>query len=434
VLAVLVAIRIARWTYGADTGTFVQIILDAFGGMRDGIEHGTHYRYHWSPSLVMLWPILALTHAALALQLVQVAATVLVGPLLYALVEPRADARLALRVAILGLLYPPLLAVGWDEFHEIGLFTPLVLGALLAADRRRWSAFAVCIVIACGLREDVCLELAVAGVALGLAGWRSRRAWFATAALATGALVVYYAIVIPRVGGAWVPAHFYQYAFAAGPLALALAPLLAEPAFARTMLTFGRLTYLLEAFTPLAFLPLFSCWSLLALPGLAIVLLANSELVYHMGNHYAALWIPWLLAGAAFAIARRHAMRWCATGIGLCVVVLIFFDPLHPAHFLQPNYHDLPAARRALACVPPRASVATHDEWFAVIAAHDPNATLATIRDVDYLVYADDYPNAEFAARVLPALRAEVRAGTYREICRFDAVATYERTGRSVAQ
>jgi hypothetical protein len=115
------------------------------------------------------------------------------------------------------------------------------------------------------------------------------------------------------------------------------------------------------------------------------------------------------------------------------VIVLLFFDPLHPAHFLRPNYHDLAAARRALACVPPNASVATHDEWFSVIAGRNAQATLATITGVDYLVYADDYPNAEFAQTVEPALRAEVRAGMYREVCRFGAVATYERTARGAA-
>jgi uncharacterized membrane protein len=432
-LAVLISIRLARWTYGADTGTFVQVVLDAFGGMHDGIEHGTHYRYHWSPSLALLWPLMALTHAALTLQLVQAAASVATGPLLYALVEPRAGARLALRVAILGLFYPPLLAVGWGEFHEIGLATPLVLGALVAADRRRWSAFWVCVTIACGLREDVCLELAVAGLALGIGAWRSRRAWLAAAALACASLGVYYAAVIPRLGGAWVPAHFYVYPFANGPPALALAPLLHPLDFGRALFTLGRLTYLIEALAPLALLPLFSRWSLLALPGLAIVLGANSGLVYHMGNHYAALWIPWLLAGTAMAAARRGALRWCNAALICTAIVLVFFDPLHPAHFLAPDYHDLGSARRALGCVPSEASVATHDEWFTAIAARYPRATLATISGVDYLVYADDFPNAEFQSRVRPALRAEVAAHAYREICRFGAVATYERTGKGAA-
>ncbi|MFN2461026.1 MAG: hypothetical protein ABR591_10105, partial [Candidatus Velthaea sp.] len=86
----------------------------------------------------------------------------------------------------------------------------------------------------------------------------------------------------------------------------------------------------------------------------------------------------------------------------LCAIVLVFFNPLHPAHFLRANYHDLDAARRALACVPPQASVATHDEWFSAIAARDPHATLATVQGVDYLVYADDFPNAAYQNEVRP--------------------------------
>jgi hypothetical protein len=186
------------------------------------------------------------------------------------------------------------------------------------------------------------------------------------------------------------------------------------------------LTYLLEAFGPLAFLPLFSRWVLLSLPGLAIVLLANTDLVYHMGNHYAALWIPWLLAATAFAAAERNALRWCTVALALTALFLAFLNPMHPAHFLRPNYHDFPAARRALACVPAGASVATHDEWFSAIAARRPQATLGTIAGVDYLVYADDFPNPEFQHSVRPALHTEVAAGTYREVCRFGAVATYE--------
>jgi uncharacterized membrane protein len=430
-LAILDSVRVALWTYGADTGTFVQVVLDAFGGMRNAIEHGTHYRYHWSPSLALLWPFMALTHAALTLQFVQSAAAVAVAPLLYALVAPRTGPRIALRVAILGLMYPPLLAVGWGEFHEIGLFTPLALGAIVAADRRCWVPFAACVIIMCGIREDVCLELAIAGIALGLANWRSRRAWFATAALALASLAVYYGLIIPRLGGNWIPAHFYEFPFAHGAFALVLAPFVHPTAFARTFFTFGRLTYLLEAFVPLAFLPLFSRWTLLAFPALAIVLLANTDLVYHMGNHYAALWIPWLLAATALAAAERNALRWCNVALVLTALVLVFFNPLHPAHFLRPDYHDIPAARRALACVPRGTSVATHDEWFSAIAASNPQATLATISGVDYLVYADDYPNAEFQARVLPALRAEVRAHAYHEVCRFGAVATYERAAQS---
>ncbi|MFN2461025.1 MAG: DUF2079 domain-containing protein, partial [Candidatus Velthaea sp.] len=243
VLCALDVARAALWTYGADTGTFAQIVLDAFGGMRNGIEHGTHYRYHWSPALAVLWPFVAATHSALALQFVQAAATVAAAPLVYALVAPRAGADVALRAAILTLLYPPLVAVGWGEFHEIGLFPMLALGALVTADRRCWGWFAVCVAAAAGLREDVCIEFILAGAALGIARWRSRRAWFAAAAAAAASLALYYAVVLPRAGGRWIPAHFYTYAFASGPLTLLAAPVTHPREAARALLTFGRFTY-----------------------------------------------------------------------------------------------------------------------------------------------------------------------------------------------
>jgi uncharacterized membrane protein len=369
------------------------------------------------------------THSVLALQFVQVAATVAVAPLAYALVESRAGGRAALLVAILTLVYPPLLAIGWGEFHEVGLFAPLVFGLIVAADRKAWGWFALCAVLACGVREDTTLELAIAGSVLAIAGWRSRMAWGGLALLAVASDGLYYAVVLPRVG-AWNPAHFYVYPFANGPLALIAAPLLHPLDFVRAFFTFGRLTYLIEAFAPLAFLPFFSRWSLFALPGFAIVLLANDQLVYHMGNHYASLWSPWLLVGTAFAVSGSNALRWAQIAIGCSLAVLAFFNPLHPAHFLRPSYHDLGAAERALACLPPNASVSTHDEWFTHLSAHDPNATLNTIDGVDFLVFADDFPNDEFQAVTLPRIRAEVRAGAYHEICRFGAVAAYARGPR----
>ncbi len=150
--------------------------------------------------------------------------------------------------------------------------------------------------------------LRVAGAALTLA--------------AAASLVVYYAIVAPRLGG-WRPSHFYVYPFAAGPAALIVAPLTHPLEFARSIFTFGRLTYVLEALVPLAFLPLRSRWSLVALPGAAVVLLANSGYVWRMGDHYAALWIPWLLVATVAGVTKilrragaRAASRWTAAAAG----------------------------------------------------------------------------------------------------------------------
>jgi uncharacterized membrane protein len=454
--AVLAALAIARtklWTYGSDTGTFAQIVGDAFGGMHNGVEAGSHFRYHWSPTLALLWPLVAATRAALPLQLVQAAATAVCAPLVAALARPYLQPKLALALGVLTLLYPPLLALGFDEFHELGLFTPLTLALVLCADRRRWLWFAICAIAAVGVREDAAITLVFFGAALiviasrrkaqagGLldgAPAQPRALALAGGTLALGAaavLAAYYAIITPRLGG-WVPSHFYVYSFANGPLALVIAPLTHPLRFARAIFTFGRFTYVLEALVPLAFLPLRSRWALLALPGGAIVLLANSGYVWRMGDHYAALWIPWLLVATVAGVASlarvasaRVARRATAAAGALCVVFLIAFDPLHPLHYLHPYYHDLGDAARAIGCVPREASMATYDEWFSAVAAQRPRATIDRTNGVEYLVYAQDFPSPVYQRQLRPAIATEVARGAYRPICRYGNVVAYEAAG-----
>jgi uncharacterized membrane protein len=435
VLALLACVRAKLWTYGSDTGTFAQIVADGFGGMRNGVEVGSHFRYHWSPSLALLWPLVALTRSALPLQLLQAAATVACAPLLAALARPYAGPAIAFRLGIVALLYPPLLALGFDEFHELGLYAPLVLGLLLAADRANWLWFAICGIVIIGLREDAALTLVFFGIALAIVRRASAGSVWPGAALAAGsvaALVLYYAIITPHFGG-WKPSSFYVYPFADGPAALMLAPLTHPREFVQAIFTRGRLTYILEALVPLAFLPFRSWWSLLALPGAAVVLLANSGYVWRMGDHYAALWIPWLLVGTVMAVAgiarggsEGVAFRWTTAASVLCVIFLIAFDPMHPLHYLHPYYHDLADARRAIGCVPKDASMATYDEWFSAVAAQRPRATIDRVNGVQYLVYADDFPSATYQQRLRPKIAQEVARGRYRVVCRYGAVAAYE--------
>src|ERR1700730_12134673 len=109
----MAAVRAADWSYGADTGTFVQIILDAFGGMHNGVEQTTHYQFHWSPSLMLLWPLLAATHSVWVLQALLAAVTVACAPLVAAIARARGlDRGIADRIGAVALVYPPLVAVG----------------------------------------------------------------------------------------------------------------------------------------------------------------------------------------------------------------------------------------------------------------------------------------------------------------------------------
>jgi hypothetical protein len=282
------------------------------------------------------------------------------------------------------------------------------------------------------------LELAIVGIVVAAIDARSGDRAKLTAALGSAAVAIvsaaiYAFVVLPRVGP-WPPSHFYDYPFAHGPAALLLAPLLHPLAFGAAILTVGRLTYVLEALIPLAFVPLRSRLVWLAVPGLAIVLLANSGLVWRMGMHYAALWIPWLLIAFAAGIATlRLQRRWTTIAFVLSAVVLIAFSPLHPLHYLKPSYHALGDARTALACVPANARVATHDEWYTAVAANRPGAMVLGeppfTRSVDYVVVADDFPNASFQSTALPYVNLLVARRAYVPACRAGHVTTYALTG-----
>ncbi|MBD5635770.1 MAG: DUF2079 domain-containing protein, partial [Candidatus Eremiobacteraeota bacterium] len=421
-------------------------------------------RFHWAPLLAVLWPFVAVARQGLVLQLAQAALVGASAIPLYALARHYLTERVAFALAGLLLLYPPLLAVAFTEFHEIA-FYPLVTFALFwASDRARWGAFAAFAGASALVREEACIVYAIAGlafVALGIAAARddsraprgslagAPRGLLAGAPLeprglvAAGlglvvvncaALAIYYGLVTPRLGG-WEPgAGFYSYPFATGPLAV-VAALIAHPANVATLLTFGRLTYLLEAFAPLAFLPFFSRWSLLALPGLLIVLLSSSAITWRMGSHYAAIWVPWLFIGICAVLARwqrerryRRVRIWPRVATGICIVVLIAFDPLHPAHYARAAYPIDADVRHALATIPPNARVALHDEWFTHVATRHPYATVFFCPYLNYLVYADDYPNDYFQTQILPEMRAERASGQIRLLRRFGKVGVYART------
>jgi hypothetical protein len=290
------------------------------------------------------------------------------------------------------------------------------------------------------LREDVCLELAIIGIIVAIGAARSHDRALAAAGLGSAALAIvsaaiYVLVVLPRVGP-WPPSHFYDYPFAHGPTALLLAPLTHPLAFFAAVFTIGRLTYVLEALIPLALIPVRTRAFFLAVPGFAVVLLANSGLVWRMGMHYAALWIPWLLIAFAAGVATlRLQRRWTTIAFALSAIVLIAFSPLHPLHYLKPSYHALGDARAVLASIPRDAGIATHDEWYTAIAATHPGAAVLGTGPLSlaapYLVFAEDYPNEDFQRRVLPQLRQLVQQRHYRLVARRGAVAAYASEGRT---
>lgn len=451
VMSTLMVIRWNVWSFGTDTGTFAQIALNAFRGFTDGPEMGTHFHFHWSPILAVLWPVVAATRSPLSIQIVQVVLIALCAFPLAAIVRAYAGDDWGVRAGVLALIYPPLLSVAFEEFHELAFYPVLALALIWAADRARWMWFALFAFALVLIREDACVDLVVIGVVLGIIGLLKRHgnqsgllagepkepqrltvAGFGLALLSASALALYAYVIVPRAGG-WAPSHFYRYPFANGPVQTALSIFTHPAALARSTVTFGRFTYLLEAFAPLAFLPFFTRWAWLALPGFAGVLLASDSIVWRMGFHYSLLWAPWLLLAAAWALVRisrtkgqAAARRWWVTAVAICAVVLIAFNPMHPAHYLtRAPYQQSGNVLRAFSCVPHDAPVVTHDEWFTHIALRYPDSTNMGdgVANFDgYVVYTPDWRNGYVDTHLLPQLAAAQKDGRFSVACRFGNV------------
>ncbi|MBV8365638.1 MAG: DUF2079 domain-containing protein [Candidatus Eremiobacteraeota bacterium] len=454
VAGALVVVHWNRWLAGVDTGIFTQVVLNSFHGFRSAFENGSDFAVHFSPLLIVFYPLLALTHSGLALLLAQVVLIAAVPCALYALVRPHLDEALATRMGFIALLYPPLAAIGLGDFHILACLPLLIIGLLGAADRGRWGWFAVLAIAALGVREDVALELAVIGMIAGIVLLRAHRgigtlfsdaqrrheAGIAFVALGAGALgvcIAYFGFIQPanaRYG--WYPLLYYHYGARPRSGVVAQPPVAPPPNPAATPIgaALQRISYLIEAFVPLALLPLVTRWWLLALPGLIVVLASTAQSIRTMGTQYSLLWAPWPLIATALALivvmstaGERAAAQRASAAIALCVLFLIAFNPMHVGYYLRAPYRDLAAAQRALACVPPDASFATHDEWFTHVAGTRALANGDVVDGVEYLVYADDYNDATFEREIKPKLHAQIATGRWRVTCSEGAVKTYQR-------
>ncbi len=446
----IVTIRWEHWAIGADTAIFTQVVLSAFSGFRSFAEGPPHFVVHFSPILALLYPLLAVARSGLALQYAQVVLVAANALVVFALVRPYVSDGIAARIGLIALLYPPLASGAVDNFHEVAFFPILASGVVWAADRRRWWAFALLGALALCVREDVTIQFLVIAAAAAL--WACRRApgtkgllddqpqepvrlaraaaLFSVAALA---VTVAYFYSVHRLYGAWSPGAYYEYSFGAGPAAVAGAIFLHPLEFARGVLTTGRLTYLLEALAPLVFLPTMTRWGLAAIPGLASVLLASDQKIWTMGAHYELLWAPWMVIAAAAALvhilgARGEAASrlWANLALAACAVFTLAANPMHPVFILKQGYADVPAARQTMACVPPGASLSTHEDWLAQVAAN-PRATMQRTDGVDYLVYADDSTDVTYQREIQPALKAALGDGRLHEVCSYGHVHAYTR-------
>ena len=364
--------RYATYHAGADLGIFMQALQNPLQHFGNTLESGSHYLFHFSPILELLAPIVRLTHDPLALIVAQALACGLVAPAIFAIARTRMDERLALGVAAITFVYPPLAGVTFTDFHENAFAAAGAAWLIVALDGRRFLLATLCAVVLLATKEDEAPIVAFLGLAAALwfARRHERRGVIFGLSAATAAVVVfsaYFSLIRPLVGAteAWNPLHFYAWN--------------GQSTDGAGLDLRGRTTYSLEALVPLAFVPLTTPAALLAIPGVTEVLGSRLSITYTMGQHYAAVWIGPLLIAFALGIARSARrdraralllVRVCAV---LCVLDLAVASPTHWGHFLRARSAHDGALDRALARLPADLDVGTFDEAYAHLGA-DPRA------------------------------------------------------------
>jgi uncharacterized membrane protein len=428
-LTLLGADRYASYHSGADLGEFVQTIATPFTGFGDTPEGGSHFLHHFSPLLYLCSPFLLLAHSPVALIAIQAIAGALVAPAIYLLVRKRAGTRIALLAAGVTLLYPPLVGVTFTDFHENGFAPAAIAWLAWAVDSRRWGLAALFVAAGLAVKEDEALMFVVLGA--GLAIWAQRRGDRALCRFAGGAalagvltLALYFAVVRPLAGG-------HDTWFALGYITNAEAH---QDGLAAVL---GRLSFLLEAFVPLCFVPVFGWGVLLVAPGLLEVLSSHWSITYTMGQHYAGVWVGemlvvYALGLAAFARTRgpQFATRLAVASLVICVLNLSLASPTHWRHYLAPvNAHDR-VLDAFVAALPPAAVVGTHDEIYSHLG-FDPNARNEWATLPEYVLVDNTYPSAGWQDIGRKQLADLVRRHVYALVRKEDGVELYRKNRSS---
>lgn len=411
-----------------DLGIFYQSIASAFSGFSNTIEGASHFTVHFSPVLYLLAPLVWLFHSPLPLVAVQAAVNATVAPALFLIARKRVPDAAALWIACVAFAYPPLCGVTFTDFHENGLVPAAVTWLLYAADARKFRLMLLFALLALATKEDQALFIGAGAAAASLIAFRNAdetaaRWYAAVVAICAAVFFAYFAVVRPLAGasGGWHPAVFYTQT---------KADALTTPLRAIT----DRLGYLLLAFGPLLFVPLRSRVIALAAFPFAEVLLSRAPVTYTMGQHYAAVWIPYVLFAyvlgvcSLYAQNTRLALRLTASSAALCALVFLVANPLHPKYFLR-----VPTAGDAqldafIASLPPDIEVGTQEEAYTHMGFYR-GATLGMEQYPRYALFDWNYPDSNWVVRDGPRIKADVARKVYRVTRSENGIVLYERSG-----
>ncbi|MBC5810702.1 MAG: DUF2079 domain-containing protein [Candidatus Eremiobacteraeota bacterium] len=350
--------------YGADTGTFLQwLVNEAHGrGSWNGAEYRPHLQVHDSWTLLALVPLVALFPYVQTLLVVQVLAVASSGIALCVFVRVcGGDARSASFAGIAFLLTPAAQGLAYGNFLE-NVFVPLLatLGATFVRLRRFWPALIVAQALL-GLKEDEALFLMWFGAACAL--WWDRRIGWSVAGLALlngagFAIAEHLHGAVPS-----IPAYGVHVDM----------PFVKLASFAALLASFG-------------FVPLWLGRRLLLAAPLVAEVAFNKPWAYdisRVGTHWMAPLLAATAIGAAFAVARNR--RLAVPLLAGALVCALFFNDTVLKIGRWPYVVDRAAFAhaRALGGTPSDVVIPRSDEGAYAVAAASLHVLLARSRPND---------------------------------------------------
>jgi uncharacterized membrane protein len=301
----------------------------------------------------------------------------------------------ALGFAAAYLLYPPVHWLPLDDFHAVALACPLLLFAFWYLEQDRLAAFALFAVPATLAKEEIGLVVAAMGLWYALS---RRRLWAGgvIAGLGIAWVAVAVAVVIPA-SGKGESAFYGRYEEIGGSPAGIVETAVTDPGrLFSTAFDERGVEYLAALALPLAGFMLFAPAVLLvALPELAINLLASPATQTSIHFHYTAGVIPGLVAASVLGagrIARRRPVLAAPIAVVAVAAALVATYLDDTTTIRRVTEHDK-IAERGLELIPGGAPVSATNALGAHLSERRRVLSFPLLADAEWIAIDERRPS-----------------------------------------
>ncbi len=323
--------------------------------VHDGEIPEVYYRrlgQHFTPALLLWWPVYALLPYPWTLALLQVTLVTAAGLVLYALAREYVDGAIATTLTVSFYAANAILGPTLANFHDVSQLPLFIFTLLLAMEKRCWWLFWVMAVLILSVREDAGVGLFGVGVYMVLSRRYPVRG-LAICTLSFGYMVLLTNAIMPLfsedISRRFMMERFGQYAEGEEASTLEIIRgMLTQPWRLLVELFtpfFETVFYLLGQWLPLAFIPAISpaSWAIAGFPLLKLFL-GQGESVLAINIRYAMAVVPGLFYGAILWWSQHpqwfkhpYFRRFWLSCIALSLAITLLSNPNRTLSFAIPD-------------------------------------------------------------------------------------------------